>query len=41
VGSKLSFWLMVIVAAILGIYAFKLIAARSNMPGLQAFAEGV
>jgi len=40
-GSKLTFWLMVMVAAILGIYGFKLIAAKSNMPGLQSFAEAL
>jgi hypothetical protein len=37
--SKLAFWVMVVVAAILGIYGFKTVAAKSNMPGLQAFAE--
>lgn len=37
--SKLTFWVMVVVAAILGIYLFKMAAAKSNIPGLQAFAE--
>ena len=40
-GSKLTFWLMVIVAAILGIYLFKMLASKSNMPGLQTFAEAI
>jgi hypothetical protein len=39
--SKITFWLMVMVAAILGIYGFKLVAAKSNMPGLQSFAEAL
>ena len=40
-GSKLTFWLMVVVAAIVGIYFFKMLAAKSNMPGLQSFAEAI
>jgi len=40
-GSKLTFWLMVMVAAIVGIYLFKMAAAKSNMPGLQTFAEAI
>lgn len=40
-GSKLTFWLMVMVAAIIGIYGFKTLATKSNMPGLQAFAEAI
>ncbi len=40
-GSKLTFWLMVVVAAIVGIYFFKMVAAKSNMPGLQSFAEAI
>ena len=40
-GSKLTFWLMVVVAAIVGIWGFKAIAAKSNMPGLQTFAEAI
>lgn len=40
-GSKITFWLMVVVAAIVGIYGFKAIAAKSNMPGLQSFAEAI
>lgn len=39
--SKITFWLMVMIASIIGIYVFKLIAARSNMPGLQSFAEAI
>ena len=39
--QKLTFWLMVVVAAILGIYGFKFIAAKSNLPGLQQFAETI
>lgn len=40
-GSKLTFWLMVVVAAIVGIWFFKALAAKSNMPGLQSFAEAI
>ena len=40
-GQKLIFWLMVMVAAIIGIYGFKTIAAKSSMPGLQTFAEAI
>jgi hypothetical protein len=39
--NKIGFWVMVVVAAILGIYVFKLVAAKSNMPGLQGFAEAI
>lgn len=39
--SKLTFWLMVVVAAIVGIWGFKAIAAKSNMSGLQTFAEAI
>ena len=39
--NKITFWLMVVVAAIVGIYFFKLAAAKSNMPGLQTFAEAI
>ena len=39
--NKLTFWLMVVVAAILGIYGFKMVAAKSNIPGLQQFAESI
>lgn len=39
--SKITFWLMVMVAAIIGIYGFKTLAAKSNMPGLQSFAEAI
>lgn len=39
--SKITFWLMVVVAAILGIYAFKFAAAKSNIPGLMEFAEAI
>ena len=39
--SKITFWLMVVIAAILGIYGFKMIAAKSNLPGLQQFAESI
>ena len=39
--SKLTFWLMVMVASIIGIYGFKMLAAKSNMPGLQTFAEAI
>ncbi len=37
--NKLTFWIMVVVAAIIGIYVFKAVAAKSNIPGLQKFAE--
>lgn len=37
--EKLTFWLMVIVVAILGIYAFKLVASQSSIDGLKKFAE--
>lgn len=40
-GSKLTFWLMVVVAAIVGIWLFKMVAAKSNLPGLQSFAEAI
>lgn len=40
-GSKVTFWAMVVVAAIGGIYLFKMAAAKSNMPGLQSFAEAI
>ncbi len=39
--NKISFWLMVIIASIVGIYVFKLVAAKSNLPGLQSFAEAI
>lgn len=32
---------MVVVASIVGIYLFKFIAAKSNLPGLQGFAEAI
>lgn len=37
--NKLTFWLMVVVVSIIGIYGFKMLAAKSNMPGLQSVAE--
>lgn len=37
--NKLMFWVMVVVAAIVGIYLFKMAAAKSNIPGLKQFAE--
>jgi hypothetical protein len=37
--SKITFWIMVVVAATVGIYLEKTIAAKSNIPGLQAFME--
>lgn len=40
-GSKLTFWVMVVVASIIGIWSFKAVAAKSNMPGLQSFAEAI
>lgn len=40
-GSKLTFWLMVVIAAIVGIWLFKTVAAKSNLPGLQTFAEAI
>ncbi len=40
-GSKLTFWVMVGVAAIVSIYLFKTVAAKSNLPGLQTFAEAI
>ncbi len=40
-GQKLTFWLMVMVAAIIGLYGFKTVAAKSNMPGLQTFEEAL
>lgn len=39
--NKLGFWLMVVVAAIVGIYGFKVVAAKSNLPGLKSFAETI
>jgi hypothetical protein len=39
--SKITFWLMVVVAAALGIYGIKFVAAKSNLPGLQQFAEAL
>ncbi len=39
--NKLGFWVMVVVAAIVGIYIFKFVAAKSNIAGLQAFAEAI
>lgn len=39
--NKIGFWVMVVVAAIVGIYLFKLVAAKSNQPGLQAFADAI
>lgn len=40
-GSKLTFWLMVVIAAVVGIWLFKAVASKSNMPGLQSFAEAI
>ena len=39
--NKIGFWGMVVVAAIIGIYLFKLVAAKSTLPGLQSFAEAI
>lgn len=40
-GQKLTFWLMIVVVSIIGIYGFKTLAAKSNMTGLQTFAEAI
>lgn len=37
--DKIGFWVMVVVAAILGIYVFKMLASQSNIDGLKSFAE--
>jgi hypothetical protein len=37
--QKLTFWAMVVVASVLGIYGLKTVAAKSNFPGFQAFME--
>lgn len=39
--NKISFWFMVVVAAIIGIYIFKFVAAQTNIPGLKTFAEAI
>jgi hypothetical protein len=39
--EKLTFWLMVVIAAIIGIWIFKFIAAQTNLPGLQQFAQAI
>ena len=39
--NKIGFWVMVVVAAIVGIYLFKLVASKSNIAGLQGFAEAI
>jgi hypothetical protein len=39
--GKVTFWVMVAVAAIIGIYVFKLIAAASNVEGLKNFAGSI
>ncbi len=37
--DKIGFWIMVVVAAIVGIYVFKMLASQSNIDGLKSFAE--
>jgi hypothetical protein len=35
------FWLSVVAAAIIGIWLFKIVAAKSGIAGLNSFAQGV
>lgn len=35
------FWLSVVAAAIIGIWLFKMIAAKSGVSGLSSFAQGI
>ena len=37
--QKLTFWAMVVVASVLGIYGLKTVAAKSNIAGFQSFME--
>lgn len=39
--EKITFWLMVVVVAIGGIYVFKLVASQSSIDGLKSFAEAI
>lgn len=39
--GKAMFWLQVVVVAILGIYAFKLVASQTSIQGLQDFAKAI
>lgn len=39
--AKLTFWVMVAVVAIIGIYLFKLVASQTNIDGLKQFAESI
>jgi hypothetical protein len=39
--GKVTFWMMVAVAAIIGIYLFKMVAAASNVDGLKTFAAAI
>ena len=39
--SKLGFWVSVAVAAIIGIYVFKLAASQTGIQGLKDFAGSI
>lgn len=39
--DHLMFWLSIVAVAIIGIWLFKLLAAKSGIAGLQAFAGGI
>ena len=39
--EKFTFWVMVAVVAIIGIYGLKFVAAQSNIDGLKSFAEAI
>ena len=39
--DKLGFWVMVAVAAIIGIWVFKFAASQSNVRGLKDFASAI
>lgn len=39
--EKFTFWVMVAVVAIIGIYVLKFVASQSNIDGLKSFAEAI
>lgn len=39
--EKFTFWVMVAVVAIIGIFVFKYVAAASNIEGLKSFADNI
>lgn len=39
--GKLTFWVMVAVVAMIGIYVFKLVASQTNVQGLKDFAQAL